>query len=108
MKMKKLLSAAILMATPAYAQDDGFFYMYTSHLCDYPAYIVKFIETEYKEKLLFTGIGSAAYQDETSYNQKTAGMMFFVNQETSTWSLVYLFSEDYACIMETGTMFEPN
>ena len=104
--MKKLLSILLLMSTPAYAED-SYYYMYTSHLCDTPKKIFNFIETKYNEKLLFTGWGLATYKDPTSNLERDAPMMFFVNQTTGTWSLVYIFNNDSACVMETGQMFEP-
>ena len=60
---------------------------------------------KYKEDMLFLGNGmqlSAA--DGKMY---TGGMFFFVNQETGTYSIINVYGDGIACMMQTGRNFEP-
>ena len=65
------------------------------------------IETiaKYKEDLLFIG-------DGMTFSAKTGqphngGMMFFVNQDTGTWSMLQLFADGMSCMIMNGKRFEP-
>ena len=60
---------------------------------------------KYKEELLFTGNGM-------TFSAKTGqpfrgGMMFFVNQDTGTWSMLQLFGDGMSCMIMNGRDFEP-
>lgn len=59
---------------------------------------------KYEEQLLFTGEGMSFGFGGTPYR---GGMMFFVNQDTGTWSVVQLFADGMACLVFNGSKFEP-
>ena len=59
----------------------------------------------YKEELLFTGEGmSFAAQSGKGF---MGGMMFFTNQDTSTWSMLQLYGDGTACLVMNGRNFAP-
>jgi len=59
----------------------------------------------YKEELLFTGEGmSFAAQSGKGF---MGGMMFFTNQDTSTWSMLQLYGDGTACLVMNGRGFVP-
>lgn len=63
------------------------------------------ILSDYGEDLLFTGEGiTIAFGVEQSYR---GGMMFFVNQDTGTWTMFQLFQDGTACLLFNGADFEP-
>jgi hypothetical protein len=59
---------------------------------------------KYEELLLFTGEGMSFGIGGTPFK---GGMMFFVNQDTGTWSVVQLFGDGMACLIFNGSKFEP-
>jgi hypothetical protein len=103
--MNKLLLTLSLVAAPAYAEP---FEFNTSHVCDDYKKIVNYTMSEFGETALFKGIGFPVYYNENGVRGETeAYMVFFVNQDTSTWTLIYVFGDGKACIMDTGAEFEP-
>jgi hypothetical protein len=103
--MNKLVLALALSAAPAYAEPTEF---NTTHLCDDYKKIVSYVVTEFGETALFKGYGIPVfYTDNYTKEEIEAYMAFFVNQKTSTWSLIYVFGDGNACIMADGTGFEP-
>ena len=65
------------------------------------------IETiaKYKEDLLFIGDGMT-FSAQTG-RPNNGGMMFFVNQDTGTWSMLQLFADGMSCMIMNGKRFEP-
>lgn len=59
---------------------------------------------KYEEQLLFTGEGMSFGPGGVPFR---GGMMFFVNQDTGTWSVVQLFADGMACLVFNGSQFEP-
>jgi len=59
---------------------------------------------KYEELLLFTGEGMSFGIGGTPFK---GGMMFFVNQNTGTWSVVQIFGDGMACLIFNGSKFEP-
>lgn len=60
---------------------------------------------EYDEELLFIGEGiTFAFPTEQSY---TGGMLFLVNQDTGTWSMLQMFGDGVSCLIFNGGKFEP-
>lgn len=103
--MNKLTLAFLLFTTPAYCESTDF---NTSHICDDADKILNFTVSEFNEAPLFKGIGFPVYYDETGVKSETeAYAVFFVNQDTGTWSLIYAFGDNTACIMADGAEFEP-
>ena len=59
----------------------------------------------YGETPLFVGTGiQFGAENNTPFR---GGAMFFVNQDTGTWSLISLYSDGMACMVSVGTDFEP-
>ena len=103
--MNKLLLALSLFATPAYTEPVEF---NTTHVCDDYKKIVNYTMSEFGETALFKGTGFPVYYSDTDVKEEMeAYMVFFVNQKTSTWSLIYVFGDGTACIMADGAEFEP-
>lgn len=103
--MNKLLLILSLFAAPVYAEP---FEFRTTHVCDAYEKILNYTVSEFGETVLLKGMGFPVYYaDNGDTGELEAYMLFFVNQDTSTWSLVYVFSDGTACIMEDGTNFEP-
>lgn len=99
-----------LLGSPAAAQDtnkENYSLLYTSHSCDTYQNIAAWIESEFKEQLLFRGIGTAVYEDPQSYGELDGVMQYFVNQDTGTWTMVYVFDIERTCIMASGVNFQP-
>ena len=66
----------------------------------------KMFETlkRYKELLLFTGEGLTFSTNGQPYN---GAMMFFINQETGSWTALQVYSDGMACMIFNGKKFEP-
>lgn len=56
------------------------------------------------EKPLFIGQGLQISQTGEPF---TGGSMFFVNQDSGSWSLVTLYQDGTACMTSAGTNFQP-
>lgn len=78
--------------------------MFTRSPCDPLPKMVETIET-YGEELLFTGNGMT-FSAQTG-QPFIGGMMFFVNQDKGTWSVVQLFKDGMACMVMNGRDFTP-
>jgi hypothetical protein len=103
--MNKLLLILALSTAPAYAAPVEF---NTTHFCDDYKKIINYTISEFGETALFKGIGFPIYYDNNGVKGETeAYMVFFVNQDTSTWSLIYAFGDGKACIIADGAEFEP-
>ena len=103
--MNKLLLILALSTAPAYAAPVEF---NTTHFCDDYKKIVNYTISEFGETALFKGIGFPVYYNNNGVKGETeAYMVFFVNQDTSTWSLIYAFGDGKACIIADGAEFEP-
>lgn len=93
-----------LTFTPlANSQEKDEKYFFTRQECD-PAITMMEVITTYGEQPLFTGLGMQfSYQGQPF----TGGVMFFVNQDTGTWSLITLYGDGTACMTAIGTEFQP-
>jgi hypothetical protein len=60
---------------------------------------------KYKEGMLFVGDGVTF--EAQSGRMFQSGMFFFVNQETGTWSLINVYGDGMACMVQTGKNFKP-
>jgi hypothetical protein len=103
--MNKLTLAFLLFTTPASGESTEF---NTRHTCDAAHKILNFTVSEFNEAPLFKGIGFPVYYDAAGVKSETeAYAVLFVNQDTGTWSLIYAFGDDTACIIADGAAFEP-
>ena len=78
--------------------------LFTRTPCDPLPKMVETIET-YGEELLFTGNGMT-FSAQTG-QPFIGGMMFFVNQDEGTWSVVQQFKDGMACMVMNGRDFTP-
>ena len=60
---------------------------------------------KYKEAMLFTGDG-VQFSSRTG-QMFEGGMFFFVNQETGSYSIINVYGDGMACMMQTGKNFRP-
>ena len=100
MKLLYLATAFVLSATTAPAQQT----FYAAQPCDQIENIFATVYS-YGETPLFTGNGiQFGNQANTPY---FGGSMFFVNQDTGTWSLISAYPDGMACMVANGTDFKP-
>ncbi len=105
--LKAIAVSISLLATTAFAQEEEkqSKLFITQQACDPVMEISAIIVGKYKEQPLFQGAG---VQFAASSGQPyQSGMMFFVNQDKGTWSLVSLYPDGTACMVANGTEFEP-
>ena len=102
--MIKILAALALLivAQPLWAQERSNFY--TKQSCGPVLAMLAENVHEFEEKPLFSGSGIVISTDGTPYQ---GGVMFFVNQDTGTWSLLTLYPDGTACVTAAGSQFEP-
>jgi hypothetical protein len=101
--MIKLMLALTVLPTIASAQDSTLRYFYTRQDCA-PAIEMLRNVSVYNEEPLFVGEGGVVGADGELF---TGGSMFFVNQDTGTWSLMTLYPDGTACMTAFGSNFEP-
>ena len=104
-----LLACAVsisLLATTAFAQEQNQGKRFiTTQACDPVAKMSDIVMNNYGETPLFQGEGiQFAAPTGQPYN---SAMMFFVNQDSGTWSLVSLYADGTACMVANGRTFEP-
>jgi hypothetical protein len=105
--IKAIAVGISLLATTAFAQEEEkqSKLFITQQACDPVMEMSAIIIGKYKEQPLFLGKGMQfAARTGQPYE---AGVMFFVNQDSGTWSLVSLYSDGTACMIANGTGFEP-
>ena len=59
---------------------------------------------KYREELLFHGTGLTFSPQEKVYN---GAMMFFVNQDTGSWTVLQVYPDGMACMIFNGKDFAP-
>jgi len=104
-----LLACAVsisLLATTAFAQEQNQSKRFiTTQACDPVVKMSDVVMNKYGEQPLFQGEG-IQFAAPTGQPYKSA-MMFFVNQDSGTWSLVSLYEDGTACMVANGRDFEP-
>lgn len=99
--MLRYALAFVAFATVASAQEIK--YMTTAQECtDVDSMIMSIVP--YGELPLFTG---QVRQYGLERDMYMGNMMFGVNQDTGTWSLISLWPDGTACLVATGENFEP-
>lgn len=103
--MVKLALAFILGLTfmsPVNAQESKAFIAWQP--CDTPDKMLATM-SKYNETPLFTGSGiQFAAEDNTPYRGDS---IFFVNQDTGTWSLISVYPDGTVCMIAVGKDFIP-
>lgn len=104
-----LLACAVsisLLATTAFAQEQNQSKRFiTTQACDPVVKMSDVVMNKYGEQPLFQGEG-LQFAAPTGQPYKSS-MMFFVNQDSGTWSLVSLYEDGTACMVANGRKFEP-
>ena len=93
-----IVSVANAQETP---KEKRFFAMQS---CDEVIKMTDIIMRKYGEQPLFRGEG---LQFHVSGQMYSSDMMYFVNQETGSWSLIALYPDGTACMIANGRNFEP-
>jgi len=104
-----LLACAVsisLLASTAFAQEQNKTKTFiTTQACDPVVKMSNLVMNKYGEQPLFRGEG-LQFAAQTGQPYKSA-MMFFVNQDSGSWSLVSLYPDGTACMVANGRDFEP-
>ena len=96
------LGLLVLVPTANSQSQDKMFF--TTQFCG-PWEAVMNTPKKYKEAMLFTGTG---VQFATANGQPfTGGMFFFVKQDTGTYSIINVYGDGMACLMQSGRDFAP-
>ena len=96
-----------LFATTALAQEqqEQSKRFITTQACDPVLTMSDIVMNKYGEQPLFQGQGlQFAAQTGQAFR---SSMMFFVNQDSGTWSLISLYPDGTACMVANGRDFEP-
>ena len=101
MKWLSSIAVSLLLIQPLAAQEFKSFH--AKQLCG-PWKDVATTLKEYNEDILFTADGIQISLQNESFK---SGMLFQVNQDTGTWSLVSIYSDGTACVVATGNNFMP-
>lgn len=101
--MFRSVLAATIVLVATVAQSQTFESFYTVQTC---APIMQMIveTTALGETALFEGVGVQYHYTE---EQIIGGMIFTVNQETGTWSLLNYYGDGMACLAASGDGFKP-
>ena len=91
-----------LLAPTAHAQEKQFI---ASQPCDNVLSMSETIMNKYGEQPLFVAEGNQLSARDG--NWYASSMMYFVNQDSGTWSLVSLYPDGTGCMVAAGTKFEP-
>lgn len=103
-----LLACAVgisILASTAFAQQEQSKRFITTQACDPVVEMSAIVMNKYGETPLFQGEG-IQFAAPSGQPYKSA-MMFFVNQDSGTWSLVSLYPDGTACMVANGRDFEP-
>lgn len=92
-----------LLAPTASAQQTKQFIV--AQPCDNVIIMTDKIVSEYGEEPLLIGNGNQLSARDG--NWYSSSMMYFVNQDSGTWSLISLYPDGTACMVAAGTDFEP-
>jgi hypothetical protein len=104
MKLLSTVAATVMiLSLSATAQEEELLKFFNPSQPCIPVQLALESAKEYGEKLLFTATGTQIYM-EVPFQGAT---MFFVNQETGTWSFIHAFEDGYACLITSGIGFTP-
>ena len=98
--IKEISLALVLTASTAAAQD----VVFTAEQSCFDWNSMARETASYNEEILFSAIG---YQNHIAMGSMGSEVIFLVNQNTGTWSLVSLLDEETACYIASGIDFTP-
>lgn len=96
--------ALIFAASQTLAQEENKQFI-VSQPCDPVQKMTGMIIFKYSEMPLFSARGNQRSAQTGEWYESE--MMYFVNQDTGTWSLVSLYPDGTGCLVAGGTNFEP-
>ena len=98
--------AVVLATTAVLAQsiDNDKKYFNVRQECEPFEKMYQKVTERWGEKPLFIGQGLQISQTGEPF---IGGSMFFVNQDSGSWSLVTLYQDGTACMTSAGTKFQP-
>lgn len=99
--MLKYIAAFILIGTGGVAQEATPFYSYQE--CATMQSLAQ-QTASYGETVLFTG---GIIQTHASGQMVGGQMIFTVNQDSGTWTLIHVFNNSISCMVANGNNFEP-
>jgi len=99
-----LVSIITLLPITVSAQESESKYFYTRQECTPLPKLMFDLKNKWQEQPLFSGNSLTFSVDGTPFS---GGSLFFVNQDTGSWTLATLYSDGYACVSAVGTAFEP-
>ena len=103
MKWLATITCLLALAAPLQAQESRVFV--TEQIC-LPVQQMTFkVMNDYGETPLFSADGIQF--SATDGNTYKSNMMYFVNQDTGTWTLISLYGDNIGCMVATGTNFKP-
>lgn len=108
--MKYMLTAIIagiiaMLPATVLSQEQNEKFFLTTQPCAPVIQMTNTIMNTYGEKPLHSGRGM---QRSSSDNKEYwSSMMFFVNQDSGTWTLVSLYDDGTACLVANGGEFKP-
>jgi len=94
----------LLSSVNVQAQETTKKYFYTRQECEPVDTVMLNLVQKYGEMALFTGQGIQFDYEGTPF---TGGVMFMVNQDTGTWTLITLYGDGTACVTAVGNEFGP-
>ena len=100
-KLTATLLCAVGLASPTLAQERS---LNTVQTCGPVEALTELAMNKYSEKPLFSSSGVQIHPNGNAYRSE---MMYFVNQDTGTWSLVSLYPDGTACLVANGSDFRP-
>lgn len=100
--LRPIVYSTILLASTVSAQEEVPPFI-SSQPCA-PIQEFVFQTQQYEEETLFKGM---TLQRHISGQSVWSSMVFTVNQDTGTWSLISLYDNGYACLVANGSKFEP-
>ena len=100
--LRLALALCLGISTAAIAQEETK-YFHTKQECA-PVEVMIDVVRNYGEEPLFTGQSLTFSIEGQSF---TGGSMFFVNQDTGTWTMLTMYRDGTACMSAVGTEFKP-
>ena len=94
-----------LLAPAAHAQEQKQKQFIVSQPCDRAEVMADTIVNNYGEQPLIVAEGNQLSARTGEWY--ASSMMYFVNQDSGTWSLMSLYADGTGCMVAAGTKFEP-
>ena len=98
-----VFAGSVLLINPAYSQQENTKFFISKQPCQ-PWQQMTSTFAGWEESVLFTG---EVVQFDVKDNAFQSFMMFQVNQDSGTWSLLSIYREGVACLIASGNKFEP-